>query len=71
MRDREHGGEGDRFERWEMRGREHGEEDSFDSESMEHGAWRRRQCTKLLRDERQREGRGGGWESENSDLSLG
>ena len=37
MRDREHGGEGDRFERWEMRGREHGEEDNFDSESMEHG----------------------------------
>jgi hypothetical protein len=26
-----------RDERWEMRGREHGEEDSFDSESMEHG----------------------------------
>jgi hypothetical protein len=24
-----------------------------------------------LRDERQREGIGGGWESENSDLSLG
>jgi len=23
-------------------------------------AWRRRQCTKLLRDERKREGRGGG-----------
>jgi hypothetical protein len=28
MRDREHGGEGDRFERWEMRSREHGEEDN-------------------------------------------
>ena len=25
----------------------------------------------ILRDERQREGRGGGWESENGDLSLG
>jgi hypothetical protein len=25
----------------------------------------------ILRDERQREGRGGGWESENGDLNLG
>jgi hypothetical protein len=50
MRDRKHGGEGDRFERWEV-------------ESMEKKT--------ILRDERQRERRGGGWESENSDLSLG
>jgi hypothetical protein len=51
MRDREHGGEEDRFERWE-------------TESME-------EKKTDLRDERQRVGRGGSWESKNGDLSLG
>jgi hypothetical protein len=47
MRDREHGGEEDRFERWEMRGREHGEKDVFERweiESRERGRLRKWEC---------------------------
>jgi len=36
MRGREYGGEG-RFERWEMRGRQHGEEGRFEMRGRQHG----------------------------------
>jgi hypothetical protein len=67
MRDREHGGEEDRFERWETESMEEKKTDlrdeRWEAESME---------KKIdLRDERQRVGRGGSWESKNGDLSLG